>query len=255
MYSGGGTHSACNKFSPNLGACPWVFTPPNTTSPDQTANFVFVSAGPDTACSTNTNCSGNPNGPICGEAWASNINTGAGTPINRACGTFQGYWALADIIGYSPSGDWGSVNLYSLYGIGNSLPVAYGTGTYFNMYGCLATSNGSLGTGYDGGNSRVCGCYDWNQSGSVALTPVTQACCTPTTCGNLPPPAAQVVDVPNPLWLSTVFDRISWLKTACPTAYSYQFDDKASSFTCNQTGQFTSYQVVFCPAGLTGAPT
>ncbi|MEO8402125.1 MAG: thaumatin family protein [Gammaproteobacteria bacterium] len=244
-------------FNPPLGACPWVFTPPNT-APDATANFAFVSAGADSACTTNASCVAPA---ICGMGWNSNINTGAGTPINRRCGTFQGYWTVADFIGYSSvTGDWGTVNLYNVYQINSSLATTYGTSTVnpgtatnYDLYGCVPTSNDSLDSGYKSGKSRVCGCYNWDQAGSFARTNVTQQCCTPTTCGNstaIPP----IVDAPNPLWQTTVFNRIRWLKKACPTAYSYQFDDKSSSFQCNQASKFTSYQIVFCPAGKTGAP-
>jgi hypothetical protein len=48
------------------------------------------------------------------------------------------------------------------------------------------------------------------------------------------------------LWTST-------FKAACPTAYSYQFDDPTSTFTCPETGTAVNYRVFFCP-GTTGAP-
>jgi len=245
------------SFSPPLGACPWVFTPPNTGI-DTTANYTFVSAGADDGCETTAgDCTGTD---VCGTAWNSNINTGAGTPINRRCGTFQGFWTVADYIGYNNQLNWGSVdnNLYSVYSIGAQLPAAYGNSTAnpgqatnYDLYGCVPTSTNSLNSGYNSGVSRVCGCYDWDQVGSPARTNVVQKCCTSTNtaaCTN----QSGVVDAPNPLWLSTVFDRIKWLKTGCPTAYSYQFDDKSSQFTCNQSGKFTSYQIVFCPAGKKG---
>lgn len=252
-----------SSFTPPLGACPWMFTPP-TGGIDATENYVFVSAGSQVACTTSGGQCAQTDADMCGTGWNSDINTGAGTPINRRCGAFQGYWTVADYIGYKLPGQWGAgYDLYTLYGIGDELdPVTHvygnstanpGYATYYDLYGCVPTSNDSLDSGYDSGKSRVCGCYDWDQAGSPALTNVVQKCCTSTNttaCTN----QTSVVDAPNPLWQSTVFDRINWLKAGCPTAYSYQFDDKASQFTCNQADTFASYQIVFCPAGKTGSP-
>ena len=36
-------------------------------------------------------------------------------------------------------------------------------------------------------------------------------------------------------------------KAACPTAYSYAYDDATSTFTCAGA---TSYTIVFCPTGI-----
>ena len=174
-------------------------------------------------------------------------NSGA-APVTRRCGKFQGYWTVADWIGYSNNANWGSCNLYDHYGMGNNLPlgptsVSYGNSTltsgaakYADMFGCQPTTNDSLNSGYSY-TLNVCGCYDWNQVGSSAPTAQAYNC-----------------KAVNSQWTSTVLDRIKWLKQACPTAYSYQFDDPSSQFTCNIAQQKTSYQLTFCPAGKTGRP-
>ena len=44
--------------------------------------------------------------------------------------------------------------------------------------------------------------------------------------------------------------KLKWLKAACPSAYTYPFDDMSSTFTCsNYVGGVNSvnYQVTFCP--------
>lgn len=52
---------------------------------------------------------------------------------------------------------------------------------------------------------------------------------------------------------------IQWLKDACPTAYSYPFDDHSSTFNCNtsdaaQQNQVNmDFEIVFCPGGVIGA--
>ncbi|MHB1947710.1 MAG: thaumatin family protein [Gammaproteobacteria bacterium] len=232
-----------------LGICPWTFTPPSTLSPDQPENYNWVSSGPDDGCASTSSCTG---GQICGEAYSTGVEGTA--PINRRCGTFQGYWTIASYAGYSSASQWGSVDLYTAYGLGTALPLgptgmSYGTvggvaATYANMYGCTPTSNGSLKSGYGAApapsplpESNACGCYNWDQAGSVAPTAQSEPCV-----------------MTNSQWINTVFPRISWIKEACPTAYSYQFDDKSVSFTCNVANQKTAYQITYCPAGKTGSP-
>lgn len=239
-----------------LAMCPWTFTPPSTVSPDTIENYYWVSAGVNDDCASSTSCTA---GEYCGMGFSTD-----GGSVNRRCGTFLGYWTIADYTGFSSTSQWGSTtyNLYTAYSLGISLPAHVVTGgslpygsvpavnptgpaTYGSMYGCVPTNNGSLLSGYGNGtppsplpNTNVCGCYDWNQAGSVALT--TQASnCTAT----------------NSDWTTTVFGRISWLKQACPTAYSFQFDDKSTQFTCNVTAQKTSYQITYCPGGKTGRPS
>lgn len=232
-----------------LGMCPWSFTPPSTISPDQPENYNWVSSGADDGCVSSSSCTA---GLTCGEAYSAGVEGTA--PINRRCGTFQGYWTIASYTGYSSTSQWGPIDLYTSYGLGTALPLgptgmSYGTvggvaATYAAMYGCTPTSNNSLLSGYGAGTppvplpqSNACGCYDWNQAGSVAPTAQSEQC-----------------QMTNSQWISTVFPRISWLKEACPTAYSYQFDDKSVSFTCNVANQKTAYQITYCPEGKTGAP-
>lgn len=51
----------------------------------------------------------------------------------------------------------------------------------------------------------------------------------------------------NANWLDYVLPTITWLKQACPTCYTYPFDDMTSTFTCTETSSNpgTSYSVTF----------
>ena len=244
--------TAGGLIQPNngLGACSWAFTPPSH-SPDTPANYQWVSGGSaGSDCSSNADCSG----LTCG------MTSPAGDgKIYRRCGLFLGYWTLADYIGYSSAGQWElNYDLYSLYDMASKLtPIGTGStdygkfkagsppaiidANYSAMYGCIKTTTNALNTGYNGqltNNDKVCGCYNWDQSTSVAKTAQV------TPCTGF-----------NSQWTSTVFPRISWLKKACPTAYAYQYDDKSSQFQCNRPMIKTSYQVTFCPGGKTGKPS
>jgi hypothetical protein len=225
-----------------LGNCSWSFSPP-TTGVDSLPNYIWTSSGAQDGCTSNANCTV---GSYCGTAFSAG-NEGT-TPINRRCGVFQGYWTIATYSGYPLNGQWGAINLYNLYNLGTALQPgpngSYGQvnaldATFKDLYQCNLTSNGSLNSGYTFTNN-VCGCYNWNQAGSIVPTAQAANCAVPNG--------------QNSDWVNTVLPRVSWLKQACPTAYVYQYDDKSTSFTCNTVNQKTSYQITFCPGGKTGAP-
>ncbi|MDR3492670.1 MAG: thaumatin family protein [Gammaproteobacteria bacterium] len=267
-----------------LGVCSWLFTPPSKggtdcttgTDTDNSANYFNVSYASANDSCTPGSCTGTD---VCGMSQSLNSSSvPVGTPIYRHCGTFHGYWVLADWIGFSTSGSWGTTggptcNLYSHYNMGTALDLTtYGYSTRFpnsnpmpgsnlaDLYGCSPTSLLScytspgtpnicfnsptnpyyaLNTGY-AFTYNVCGCHDWN---NASTTPASAQTAQSSQC-----------TATNTLWETDVYPRILWLKEACPTAYSYQFDDKSSSFQCNVSGHLTSYQLTFSPGGKTGAP-
>jgi hypothetical protein len=66
--------------------------------------------------------------------------------------------------------------------------------------------------------------------------------CGGTNWPGITTPAMSVTTI-NPKWMSYVLPTINWLKQACPTCYTYPFDDQSSTFTCekgvNSTGHNT----------------
>ncbi len=48
-------------------------------------------------------------------------------------------------------------------------------------------------------------------------------------------PREQAVTV-NSFWMSEVLPTITWLKQACPTCYTFPYDDMSSTFTCEKKG-------------------
>lgn len=278
---------------PTLGGCLWSFTPPSTgtdctagTQTDTGANYYFVPPGSGDGCTASSTPQGSCASAtdVCGMAWtpqpASNPQY-LGTPISRRCGPFLGYWTVADWVGFQPNSptpptppspvyNWDGCDLYSHYSMATTLdsikPSTQPTYGYSqlnpnlspnlppaalaDLFACKPTSptpvyvqpNGSiysLNSGYDVA-VNACGCHDWN---NTSTTPVNAQTAQDFNCKSF-----------NSLFTNQVYNRILWLKEACPTAYSYQFDDASSQFTCNTSGQFTSYQITFCPGGKSGAP-
>jgi hypothetical protein len=58
----------------------------------------------------------------------------------------------------------------------------------------------------------------------------------------------------NPNWTSVSYPWLPYIKRACPSMYSYQFDDATSTFTCTTTPNTkinaTNYTLTFCPSRM-----
>lgn len=46
-------------------------------------------------------------------------------------------------------------------------------------------------------------------------------------------------------WLSYVLHTIQWLKAACPTCYTFPFDDMSLTFQCLSSSNSINYGVTF----------
>lgn len=218
-----------------LGNATWSFNP--ATSGDSASNFIWVSEGAYDNCVSGCDPA---NGSYCGFGFSSLASTtGAGVPpLNKRCGALRGYFQVQSYSPYPSDSDWGggaANNLYTYYQLGNTLTgyctIGSSTATVYDMYTCPNLGQTCLLTGYNTGNIQACGCVNYSFTGSAS------SCVSP-----------------NSDWISRVYPRVSWLKTAAPTSYTYQYDDPSSSFTCQISGQKTSYQITYCPAGQKGLP-
>jgi hypothetical protein len=95
-----------------------------------------------------------------------------------------------------------------------------------DLYGCQTGGpNNVSGSCYSAGaSSQCCGCPSWSPAGA---------------CQNH-----------NPKWETPALPETyaQPFKSACPTAYSFPYDDPTSTFTCQAaTSQGTGYQITFCP--------
>jgi hypothetical protein len=114
----------------------------------------------------------------------------------------------------------------------------------FPKVGDLQLCNPGTTSSYDnyGGSTvttDVCGGVIWgNQSPLPPNNPST----------NLPlnlTYQTQSVNLANPAWLDNVLPTIHWLKLACPTCYTFPFDDMTSTFNCWDNGGSLPYSVTF----------
>src|SRR3990167_8330985 len=234
-----------------LGACSWTYTVPNTPAGSSPVYyFVTNDSGALSSCSSCNSPS------VCGLAYETTPEDGT---IVLACGELLGYWSLNQL-GNSPASDFTTVpsayNPYTLFEFTKDLTVAngfqsgYPTGANaYDLYSCTP-QDPALQTCYpstDG--SLCCGAQNWNAAGSYGSYLTAQD-------------SDYAGGAPNPDWTETTalpitpYASILWLKLACPTAYSYPFDDPSSSFNCdNSDAAMTQavamdFEIVFCPGGI-----
>jgi hypothetical protein len=240
-----GLPAASWTMSPNSAAS---FPPGVTVTGDASSYFRVVnpSTGAPKSCTRNTDCTSSPD-TTCGYAMSSVAQGSSFNYGTRSCGRPVA-WISAD-------GIWGLNSSSS-----NQAPFSFTTNW----------ANGSGGT-VSVGDLQLCinntySAYDNNGTATSVpafpIQPLALACGgvmwgatqsplplqnpTGNVGLNITPPA-QTVQTANTNWLTYVLPTINWLKTACPTCYTYPFDDMTSTFTCADTSRnpSTTYAVTY----------
>jgi len=246
-----------------LPAASWAMTPSVSNTTTTSASFppgvvvtgdaasyyrvVVPSTATAAACTRNADCSG-PVDTTCG--FAMSALTGAAPTFAgnlRTCGKPVA-WMTADAI-------WGfnkSATNVAPFAFNTSWPGA-GTATVSvgdlqlcinNTYSAY-TANGTSGSSPAFPIQPIalaCGGVMWGATESPLplQNPGANAGLNLTRPSN-------PVQTANPNWLAYVLPTIQWLKQACPTCYTYPFDDPTSTFTCrdNSRSAKLNYGVVF----------
>ena len=252
--------------TPNgFGACNWstssvkIPSPTNGTGLSSGYYWVAPNGAPCDITSATDQCSTTTTGELCGLSIDRSDNI-----LKPTCGLFYGYWSADQVCSYS--GLSSTVNTF--FQCSQALPTAppnpSPTDVYFpanaTLYdlmrckvptgdvnplynSCYLTYSNSYTTGQI---NTCCGCADWwNVRNNGTLIPSnsnTQSCGT------------QI----DPQWQQNIQPKIQWMKAACPSAYTFPFDDKTSTFGCsnNLPSQPNSvgYIITFCENGNTGLP-
>jgi hypothetical protein len=173
-------------------------------------------------------------------------------PSGQTCGiafnSAEGVSGIYQECGQPLSGSWTAIQICAAAGYDNNnlthvstdlkqrLDCVGSSGLNTALFQC--TGHGSCYS--TDANASCCGCPDWPDSykpfgGNAA--------------------AANRCYATNPDWLGISYPWLNpYVKQACPTMYSYQYDDVTSTFTCTSglaKTNATNYTITFCPAGLT----
>jgi hypothetical protein len=225
-----GSFTAGNGF----GACNWS----NAVTPSSPYNWVTAGGA---ACGSGL--------PACGGGQLCGLDSG----LNQVCGSFLGFWTGDQACGVN------AAKAQPYFGCTNPLGSPFaGNSTLQQLMSCsvpkgdLTPRFNSCYLSYPGYNalaiSQCCGCVDWWSVGGVGANPNTQSC---TQAGQASPQS-------DPQWTSNIQQTIQWLKKACPSVYTYPFDDKTSGFSCSNnlpsSPNSVGYTVTFC-AGNSGLPS
>ncbi|HSQ10702.1 MAG TPA: thaumatin family protein [Burkholderiaceae bacterium] len=238
-----------------LPAASWTMAPTTASFPpgvtldgDPASYFRLVAptASPATQCTTAAGTCTDGVNTTCGYAM-SDVVTGASFAYDkRYCGKPVA-WLTADAIhGFNAtSTNVAPFSLSTSWPNGNGGTVSVGdlqlciNGTYSSY---IANLNGSGGPIQP--VDLACGGVMW---GSTQSTPPLGNPSGNNGLGLTYPNQANPVQTANPNWLSHVLPTITWLKQACPSCYTYPFDDMSSTFTCADSSSNASlnYGVTF----------
>lgn len=189
--------------------------------------FNWVRAG-GAACTSNANCQA---GTVCGLSF----NPGHNPLLQKTCGKLLGYWNANQICGVQN-------NYGEPFNCQQQLPAPNQAFKVFNLLGCAPIPS----CYQDGAGNNCCGCVNWDQVGvQVPPAPFTKQCVNS-----------------NVFWKTNVMPDLKWIKQACPSIYTFPFDDQSSTFQCqvmqNNNGtpvNSVGYTITFCPGGKTGGVT
>jgi hypothetical protein len=206
-----------------LVGCSWSFNPV-VNGKDYSNVLRMVSLG-GKACKRDSDCAAPE---VCGLAMV--IGT---LDVQQVCGQPIGWWGANEICGYTNS------RFDSPF---NCKAAVSGQGNKANLYACNG-SNGNAVSCYNdpSGSTSCCGCPQWVINGTTL-------------------PSSLPCQATNPAWTSVAEPWAQFLKAACPMAYSFQYDDGTSTFTCATTGTSSTqlntqgYTITYCPGGATIFP-
>lgn len=179
-------------------------------------HYNWVEAG-GIPCSSHGDCTSTP-GTICG---LSN-NIGQNPRFKQTCGKSFGYWTANQVCGVDQG-------FGAPFNCNQQLPAPNAGNIMWNLYAC---NNGIPSCYQDGATTNCCGCANWRDHGLDV--PANTKQCTSS----------------NSMWVSNVQPGLQWLKAACPSVYTYPYDDMSSTFICNLSSggnNVLNYDIVWCP--------
>ena len=159
-------------------------------------------------CTNSSSCTNSNVGSFCGSGEFN-------ASILQTCGVPTGaVWSMDDFCGISGTGTYGGVNCGAIAQTGD---------TFANMFGCNGSATGSAVSCYNNPNN------------------LTTCCGCPTNSSSLEAPWSDTVATlscseTNTVWTGQIQPWLVYLKTGCPTAYSFAFDDATSTFQCQSAG-------------------
>lgn len=222
-------------YGSNWSPAPTSYTSPNTsiTTPVEAYNYVSGTSVGNVSCSTGSAGNYQPNSSLCSTGLTCGYTYDAifnpSPSYKYTCGTRIGWISAATIFAANEST---TTNL-----------APFG-------FGLSPNTSSSNPNGYTIGAWSQCKHPPFDSSYQTG-SPAAQTCGGTNWDGIATPESA--FQSSNATWQQEILPRITWIKQACPTCYSYQFDDNSSSFTCqtpasgSNPANGANYTITFCP--------
>ncbi len=220
----------------NLNNCSWYYDLRSVYNyGDQSVNLTLVAKN-----TTNMNCmrdSDCPDGEYCGVLQELNEFGGPGSQLFPGkCGQLIGIWTSEAICSWA-SGFTTSTEFPNTEPFRCMTATGQGPGKFGDLYRCASpySVSGYTNTtesGQECNSLEICGCPEW------IANRINAPSVSPCFCNNTE-------------WLRSAFPWLQPMKKACPTSYTYSFDDQSSTFQCsnNPTSNTMGYTITFCPEG------
>lgn len=185
----------------------------------KTPYYHYISGRASTpTCTSDSNCA---SGEVCGYNISA-VNNGTNSNYALTCGKHLS-WLTADEL-WALNSDHASNKAPFSFSSSYTTTVDSKTITYDMLFGCPAP----MVSGYDSSVPSTkadfaCGCTNWDGIASPDGVCVNN----------------------NSKWETNVLGTLTWLKKACPTCYTYPYDDKSSTFQCRSSSTSGANTVVY----------
>ena len=220
------------------GACFLTCDPSNSNAcPDSLECLPSQDGNNYCQCSKQSECGGKG---YCGTQFIA----GKGLLLQQ-CGKFAGWWSADDFCTGFPNDTIGPLNCGASITDGDNSSQT----NLASLFACAVKGGQSPGNGtscYNDGTSATypstcCGCATYDQDDADGLSKFWPKNGT-SSCSKVGDLTAN-----DPVWDTEIQPWLVNLKRACPTAYSYPYDDPTSTYQCHSKGadNLLGYHVIF----------
>lgn len=194
-------------------------------------NFVSTPTSP-VNCASTADCA---SGQVCGLTLGAVNGKGPVAVGQLTCGQRLGYWSYAQLCAVNS----GFASATLGVACDDAETRAYAECTALSGVSDLGPGRSCFNSNTTSPGESCCGFASWSFGGAAQ----------PMAVG-----ASAVANVDTTTWTSDILPVVTPMKTGCPLAYAYQFDDPFATFTCTTSAapNLVSYDITLCPGGNTG---
>jgi len=176
-------------------------------------------------CDEAADCAGSKQGSYCGTQFIPGVKT----QYMQLCGAKSRGWWTANVFCSDPKTKYGPLDCAASLPNGQS-----GDTTLSELFGCTGANATSCYNESQTAGDNCCGCATKEGTALARFWPAAAS----LACAN---------GHNNASWNDHAQPWLVFLKKACPTAYTYAYDDSTSTFTCQSPGKLNEvgYTITF----------